>query len=66
VVKGSTKGEAERSRKQNRDGVEVLGLCGSGSWAMPSRGCRTRVRQRFGLEQGFGSVKRKQGRSPPA
>jgi hypothetical protein len=34
VVTGSTKGEAERSRKQNRDGVEVLGW--SGSWAVRS------------------------------
>jgi hypothetical protein len=34
VVMGSTKGEAERSRKQNRDGVEVLGW--SGSWAVRS------------------------------
>jgi hypothetical protein len=29
VVTGSTKGEAERSRKQNKDGVEVLGWSGS-------------------------------------
>jgi hypothetical protein len=29
VVTGSTKGEAERSRKQNRDGVEVFGWSGS-------------------------------------
>jgi hypothetical protein len=34
VVTGSTKGEAGRSRKQNRDGVEVFGY--SGSWAVRS------------------------------
>jgi hypothetical protein len=34
VVTDSAKGEAERSRKQNRDDVEVLGW--SGSWAVRS------------------------------